>query len=62
MSARTKPKAASGRASRARLGDIRDFGEHGAEPARGGVQSIGRAFAIIEEIARNRDGIGLADL
>jgi len=26
------------------------------------VQSIGRGFAIIEEIARNRDGIGLADL
>jgi DNA-binding IclR family transcriptional regulator len=32
------------------------------EPARGGVQSIGRAFAILEEVARNRDGIGLADL
>ncbi len=30
--------------------------------ARGGVQSIGRAFAIMEEIARNRDGIGLAEL
>lgn len=29
---------------------------------RGGIQSIGRAFAIIEEIARNRDGIGLAEL
>jgi IclR family KDG regulon transcriptional repressor len=32
------------------------------EPQRGGVQSIGRAFAIIEEVARNREGIGLADL
>ncbi len=30
--------------------------------APGGVQSIGRGFAIIEEIARNRDGIGLAEL
>jgi len=29
---------------------------------RGGVQSIGRAFAILEEVARNRDGIGLVDL
>lgn len=29
---------------------------------RGGVQSIGRAFAILEEIARNRDGLGLAEL
>jgi DNA-binding IclR family transcriptional regulator len=34
------------------------------DPARerGGVQSIQRAFAIAEEIARNRDGIGLAEL
>ena len=29
---------------------------------RGGVQSLGRAFAILEEIARHREGIGLADL
>lgn len=28
----------------------------------GGVQSIGRAFSILEEVARNRDGIGLAEL
>lgn len=28
----------------------------------GGVQSLGRAFAILEEVARNRDGIALADL
>ena len=27
-----------------------------------GIQSIGRAFAIMEEIARNRDGLGLAEL
>jgi IclR family transcriptional regulator, KDG regulon repressor len=27
-----------------------------------GVQSLGRAFAILEAIARHRDGIGLADL
>lgn len=35
-----------------------------AEPAkeRGGVQSIARAFAIAEEVARNREGIGLAEL
>jgi DNA-binding IclR family transcriptional regulator len=35
---------------------------HVAAPARGGVQSIGRAFAILEEIARNRDGVALAEL
>jgi IclR family transcriptional regulator, KDG regulon repressor len=29
---------------------------------RGGVQSLGRAFGILEEVARNRDGIGLAEL
>ena len=34
--------------------------ELGAE--RGGVQSIARAFAIAEEVARNREGIGLAEL
>lgn len=31
-------------------------------PPRGGVQSLGRAFAILEEVARHREGIGLADL
>ena len=29
---------------------------------RGGIQSLERAFAILEEIARRRDGIALADL
>ena len=32
------------------------------ERQRAGVQSLGRAFAILEEIARHREGIGLADL
>jgi IclR family KDG regulon transcriptional repressor len=27
-----------------------------------GIQSLGRAFDILEEVARHRDGIGLADL
>jgi DNA-binding IclR family transcriptional regulator len=36
--------------------------EDNEDRARGGVQSIGRAFAILEEVARNRDGIGLAEL
>src|SRR5665213_2367610 len=54
MPARGKPKAASARPER--------VAGVGAERARGGVQSIGRGFAIMEEIARNRDGIGLADL
>lgn len=35
-----------------------------AEPVkeRGGIQSIERAFALLEEVARHRDGIGLAEL
>jgi IclR family KDG regulon transcriptional repressor len=41
-----------------------DFAGYDDERAErgGGVQSIGRAFSILEEVARNRDGIGLADL
>ncbi len=58
MSLTARPKARIGRAARNRLTPLRDP----AERARGGVQSIGRAFAIMEEIARNRDGIGLAEL
>jgi DNA-binding IclR family transcriptional regulator len=34
----------------------------GAGRARGGIQSLERAFAILEEVARNPDGIPLADL
>jgi IclR family KDG regulon transcriptional repressor len=40
-------------------GDIDDEAE---DRQRVGVQSLGRAFAILEEVARHRDGIGLADL
>jgi IclR family transcriptional regulator, KDG regulon repressor len=32
------------------------------ERQRAGIQSLGRAFAILEEVARHREGIGLADL
>ena len=39
-----------------------DIDDDVEDRARGGVQSIGRAFSILEEVARNRDGIGLADL
>jgi len=33
-----------------------------SEKQRVGVQSLGRAFAILEAVARHREGIGLADL
>ena len=53
--------------ARRRTADARELGMGGlgglgAGRLRGGVQSIGRGFAILEEIARNRDGIGLAEL
>jgi DNA-binding IclR family transcriptional regulator len=44
-------------------GGLADIDEDVEDRSRsGGVQSIGRAFSILEEVARNRDGIGLADL
>lgn len=33
-----------------------------APKERGGIQSLERAFAILEEVARNKEGINLADL
>jgi IclR family KDG regulon transcriptional repressor len=55
-----RPKARG--ASHARTAPVRAIGQDTADGSRGGVQSLGRAFAIMEEIARNRDGIGLAEL
>ena len=40
-------------------GDIDDDAD---DRQRVGIQSLGRAFAILEEVARHREGIGLADL
>ena len=69
MAARTKPKTvekqtAPRKAAIAKLvqppqADIDDDAD---DRQRVGVQSLGRAFAILEEVARHRDGIGLADL
>jgi DNA-binding IclR family transcriptional regulator len=67
---KTKASAAPRRSSRASApvprviqGGLADIDEDLEDRSRGGgVQSIGRAFAILEEVARNRDGIGLADL
>ena len=58
MKAQSKPRSASAAAR----GPARVAAARGAGQPRGGVQSLARAFAIMEEIARNRDGIGLADL
>lgn len=45
-----------------RLAAVASIDEDLVERQRGGVQSLGRAFAILEEVARNRDGIALAEL
>lgn len=59
---RRAPRAATP-AARADRGKPVEIAQDTEERGRvGGVQSIGRAFAILEEVARNRDGIGLADL
>jgi len=58
LSAPTKRTAAASR-PRGPARAVRNL--DGGKP-RGGVQSLARAFSIMEEIARNRDGIGLADL
>jgi IclR family KDG regulon transcriptional repressor len=39
-----------------------DIDDEAEDKQRGGIQSLGRAFAILEEVARHREGIGLADL
>jgi DNA-binding IclR family transcriptional regulator len=59
---RTKQKTGTPKPPRGRVTPIRGIDRDAAEKARGGVQSLGRAFAILEEVARNRDGIGLAEL
>jgi IclR family transcriptional regulator, KDG regulon repressor len=39
-----------------------DIDDDAEDRQRGGVQSLGRAFGILEEVARHREGVGLADL
>ena len=69
MRARTKLKitakpARPGKSTVARLVEPSqtDIDDDVEDRQRVGVQSLGRAFAILEEVARHREGIGLADL
>jgi DNA-binding IclR family transcriptional regulator len=61
VTASKKKRAPAGRAAQIR-GSATPPGDEEAARTSGGVQSIARAFSIMEEIARNRDGIGLAEL
>ncbi len=58
---RPRTKSTSARTARTRVVAVTAI-EPAAEGQRAGVQSLGRAFGIMEEIARHRDGIGLAEL
>src|SRR6202051_334916 len=69
MKARAKPKASDKPSSPRRTTVARlvqssepNIDDEAEERQRGGVQSFGRAFAILEQVARHREGIGLAEL
>lgn len=70
MTARTRQKTSSEKPAGPRKAAIaklvpppqRDIDDDADDRQRVGVQSLGRAFAILEEVARHRDGIGLAEL
>lgn len=69
MRPRTKTKVAEKQPSPAKAPVARlvepalpDIDDDAEDRQRVGVQSLGRAFAILEEVARHREGIGLADL
>lgn len=55
-------KAAPAKAAVARLVPRSDIDEDAENRERSGIQSLGRAFAILEQVARHRDGIPLAEL
>ncbi len=69
MKARAKPKT-NDKPSRPRRTAIArlvpstepNIDDEAEDRQRGGVQSLGRAFAILEQVARHREGIGLAEL
>jgi DNA-binding IclR family transcriptional regulator len=46
----------------ARVDDIHDIDDDAEDRQRGGIQSLARAFSIMEEVARSREGISLAEL
>jgi DNA-binding IclR family transcriptional regulator len=69
VKARTKPKSSDRPASPRRTAIARlvqssepNIDDEAEDRQRGGVQSLGRAFAILEAVARHREGIGLAEL
>ncbi len=69
MKSRTKPKPSDKPASPRKTviaqlvpSSEPNIDDDAEDRQRSGVQSLGRAFAILEEVARHREGIGLAEL
>ena len=70
MTSRTKLKTTSDKPASPRKTSIarlvpsteQNIDDDAEDRQRSGVQSLGRAFAILEEVARHREGIGLAEL
>src|SRR5215475_7095606 len=60
--ARRKPARPKAKVTRLVAPVRPDIDDEAEDRQRVGVQSLGRAFAILEEVARHRDGIGLAEL
>lgn len=59
---KTGEKPAGPRKAVAKLVPLPDSEDEADERQRVGVQSLGRAFGILEEVARHREGVGLAEL
>jgi IclR family transcriptional regulator, KDG regulon repressor len=59
---RDLPEVARPTRGRPAVVSVNEIDDDAEDRQRGGVQSLGRAFAILEEVARNREGIALADL
>jgi len=57
-----KPAAATAAIARLVEPSRSDIDDDAEARQRVGVQSLGRAFAILEEVARHREGVGLAEL
>jgi DNA-binding IclR family transcriptional regulator len=69
VKSRTKPKPAEKPATPRKAAVARlvqssepNIDDDAEDRQRSGVQSLGRAFSILEEVARHREGIGLAEL
>jgi DNA-binding IclR family transcriptional regulator len=62
VSAQPKRRSVRPARAQARRAEVHTIEQTDDRQRGGGVQSIGRAFGILEEITRNRDGIGLAEL